>query len=277
MPYFDGHSGRVYYRHWACDQPRAGLIFLHGFGEHSGLYHRYGAALNARGIDLWALDEVGHGLSDGDRGRFGSLDGLAANGSKLTAIAQASVPGLPLLVAGHSLGSVAAVLLALDSPQHFGGVVISGAPLSPAPWLSDSSASEGPIDLDPADLSSDPFYLDELANDPLAFTSLEAADGISMLGQAFGPAWERFERDLPGLALPVLAVHGEGDQVAPIEGVLQWRERVAGLQVVPIIDAGHDVLNERAHQHVATTIADFILAASASTTSTTSTSAPVPS
>ncbi len=29
---------------------------LHGFGEHSGVYHRYGFALNAAGIDLGAVD-----------------------------------------------------------------------------------------------------------------------------------------------------------------------------------------------------------------------------
>jgi len=35
--------------------------------------------------------------------------------------------------------------------------------------LGDADAPD--LDLDPADLSSDPFYLDELAHDPLAFTS----------------------------------------------------------------------------------------------------------
>ena len=38
-------------------EPRAAVIFLHGFGEHTGLYHRYGFALNAAGIDLWAVDQ----------------------------------------------------------------------------------------------------------------------------------------------------------------------------------------------------------------------------
>ena len=38
------------------------------------LYHRYGFALNAAGIDLWAVDQFGHGLSPGDRGDFGSIE-----------------------------------------------------------------------------------------------------------------------------------------------------------------------------------------------------------
>ena len=38
MPYFDGVSGRVYYRSWDAPDARAGIVFLHGYGEHSGLY-----------------------------------------------------------------------------------------------------------------------------------------------------------------------------------------------------------------------------------------------
>ena len=67
-------DGRAYYRHWAAAEPRAVVIFLHGFGEHTGLYHRYGFALNAAGIDLWAVDQFGHGLSPGERGDFGSIE-----------------------------------------------------------------------------------------------------------------------------------------------------------------------------------------------------------
>ena len=67
MPFLDHERGPVYYRHWSAARPRAAVIFLHGFGEHSGLYHRYGFALNAAGIDLWAVDQFGHGFSPGTR------------------------------------------------------------------------------------------------------------------------------------------------------------------------------------------------------------------
>ena len=42
------------------------MVFLHGFGEQSALYHWLGNALNGAGIELWALDEIGHGLTKGD-------------------------------------------------------------------------------------------------------------------------------------------------------------------------------------------------------------------
>jgi alpha-beta hydrolase superfamily lysophospholipase len=261
MPFFDGRAGRVYYRHWAAVQPRAALVFLHGFGEHTGLYHRYGAALDARDVDLWALDEIGHGLSEGERGHFGSIDDLAANGGLLAGLAEAAAPGLPLVIAGHSLGTLAALYLALDDPARFRGVIISGAPLSPLQWLQDAVASgQEDVDLDPAALSADPFYLDALENDPLAFTG---APVVALFNAAFPPAWQRLDRELPGLApLPVLAVHGSEDQIAPIDGVLGWRDRLTSLRVAEFRGSAHDILNEVAHREVAATVADFVLSVS---------------
>jgi len=37
----------------------------------------YGFTLNAADIDLWAVDQFGHGLSPGPRGDFGSIEGSA--------------------------------------------------------------------------------------------------------------------------------------------------------------------------------------------------------
>jgi alpha-beta hydrolase superfamily lysophospholipase len=261
MPFFDGQAGRVYYRHWAAAQPRAALVFLHGFGEHTGLYHRYGAALNARDIDLWALDEIGHGLSEGQRGNFGSIEDLAVNGGMLAGLAEAAAPGVPLVIAGHSLGALPALYLALGDPARFRGVVISGAPLAPLEWLAEALAGgQEDVDLDPAGLSADPFYLDALENDPLAFTG---ADVAALFGAAFPPAWRRLERELPGLApLPVLAVHGSKDEVVPIGGVLGWRDRLTSLRVAEFTGSGHDILNEAVHREVAATVADFVLSVS---------------
>ena len=78
MPFLNTDDGRAYYRHWAAPEPRAAVVFLHGFGEHTGLYHRYGFALNAAGIDLWAVDQFGHGLTPGERGDFRTLEDTAS-------------------------------------------------------------------------------------------------------------------------------------------------------------------------------------------------------
>ena len=249
MPFFDGAQGRIFYRHWPTNTtPTAALILLHGFGEHSGLYHRYAAELAAHGVELWALDQQGHGLSDGERGDVGSYDAVVHNARALTDLAAARSPELPLAISGHSLGSLGALFAALDQPSRYSSVVISGAPLSPLPWLSSVTAEGGSLELDLDALSADPFYRDELANDPLAFTG---ADVVEVLKALFEPAWARLDEELPTLSTPVLAVHGSDDQIAPVTGVLAWQDRLPGLRVEIIDDAAHDVLNETVHRAVA--------------------------
>ena len=124
MPTFGGVTGRVYYKAWHLPAPgAAAVVFQHGFGEHSGLYHRLGNALNNAGIEFWALDEIGHGLTEGERAVIRSIDDLVQNGRRLTALAEAVQPGLPVWLAGHSLGSVAAAVAAAREPRRYAGLI----------------------------------------------------------------------------------------------------------------------------------------------------------
>jgi alpha-beta hydrolase superfamily lysophospholipase len=251
MPFLETDDGRAYYRHWAATQPRAAVIFLHGFGEHTGVYHRYGFTLNAAGIDLWAVDQFGHGLSPGDRGDFGSLEASAALADRLAELAHDATPGIPLVLQGHSFGAVAALSRLLAGPGPFRAGVISGAPLVPIAGMLDADSS---FDLDPSWLSADPFYLDSLENDPLAFVD---ADGAP-LTRELDRAWDRFGAELPALAVPTLAVHGSDDPIADVGAVRAYAEQIETLQLEEVAAGRHDILNDTAYREVAATIIDFI-------------------
>jgi alpha-beta hydrolase superfamily lysophospholipase len=253
MPFFDHPQGRVYYRHWAAEDPRAAVIFLHGFGEHTGVYHRYAFALNAAGIDLWAVDQFGHGLTPGPRGDFGSLADSSDLADTLTELAEGERPGLPLFAQGHSFGAVVTLTRLLDQPDRYRAGVISGAPLAPIPEMLDADTS---FDLDPLWLSNDPFYLDALENDPLAFVD---ADGAP-LARALDTAWDRFGKDLPALAVPTLAVHGVADPIAPLGAVKAYAEQLDPLTLAEIPAGHHDILNDTTHREVASTIIEFLSA-----------------
>jgi alpha-beta hydrolase superfamily lysophospholipase len=259
MPTFDGVTGRVYFKAWRGPVPSAAtVVFLHGFGEHSGLYHRFGNALNSAGIDLWALDEIGHGLTEGDRAVVGSVGDLVENGRRLTAIAEAAQPARPVWLAGHSLGAAAAAVSAVRDPGRYAGLILSGAALSPLDWVLSLDAPGAPdLDLNPADLSSDPFYLDELAYDPLAFTS--AADARS-LAVVFPAAWDELADNFGHVTLPVLLVHGVNDPVVPVTHARDWAARLKRARLAEFPGARHDILNETVHRDVAVTIAEFVLA-----------------
>lgn len=251
MPFVEHDRGRAYYRHWPAARPRAVVVFLHGFGEHAGLYHRYAFALNAAGIDLWAVDQFGHGLTSGPRGDFVSIEASSALADAVTDLAERQRPGLPLIAQGHSFGSVVTLHRLLEYPDRYRAAVISGAPIAPIPAPPDEGSA---FDLDPTWLSADPFYLDSLENDPLAFVD---ADG-STLFRELAKAWDRFASTLPSLAVPTLAVHGEADPVAPIGPVRAYAEQLTSLQLRAFRDGRHDVLNDTAHREVAAAVIEFL-------------------
>lgn len=250
MPFIDHPKGRAYYRHWAAADPRAAVVFLHGFGEHTGVYHRYGFALNAAGIDLWAVDQFGHGLSPGARGDFGTIEQSAELADALTELVQAERPEVPLIAQGHSFGSIVTLFRLLDQPDRYSAAVISGAPLVPIAEMLDADMS---FDLDPGWLSSDPFYLDLLENDPLAFVEADSAP----LARELDRAWDRFGADLSKLAVPTLAVHGVNDPIAAIGGVRAYAEQLDALKLAEFAGR-HDILNEKVHREVTQAIVDFV-------------------
>lgn len=251
MPFLDTDKGRAYYRHWAAEDPTAAVVFLHGFGEHTGVYHRYGFALNAAGIDLWAVDQFGHGLSPGNRGDFGTIEDSSALADQLTELA--AQRGVPLIAQGHSFGSIVTLFRLLDDPERYKAGIVSGAPLAPIPELLDTDTSFG---LDPDWLSADPFYIDAMINDPLAFVD---ADGAT-LARELDRGWDRFGAELPKLAVPTLAVHGAIDPIAPVGAVRAYADQIAPLQLAAFDGLRHDILNETEHRAVAATIIDFIAA-----------------
>jgi alpha-beta hydrolase superfamily lysophospholipase len=115
---------------------------------------------------------------------------------------------------------------------------------------------ESDLALDPLDLSSDPFYLDELENDPLAFTS---AAGAQSLGDVLPPAWVEFEQGFGDVALPILFVHGGDDPIAPVSDARAWSARVPNGRIAEFAGARHDVLNESVHREVSAAITRFVL------------------
>jgi alpha-beta hydrolase superfamily lysophospholipase len=112
-------EGRLFVRRWAPEKPaRAVLQIVHGMAEHSLRYERPARRLNAEGIEVWAMDLRGHGLSaDTEKNdpRWGGLLGHCADRdgpSLVTGDIQAlnrlileKRPGLPLFLMGHSWGS----------------------------------------------------------------------------------------------------------------------------------------------------------------------------
>jgi alpha-beta hydrolase superfamily lysophospholipase len=246
MPFFDGIVGRVYYRHWAAAVPAAHVVFLHGYGEHSGMYHRFGDFLGRHGIEVWAPDAIGHGLSAGQRGDPGSVEALRANAERMSGVALEARPDLPIVLVGSSMGAITAASLATARGETFSGVVLAGPPLDGVTPCMERAIGESVWSLDP-------FYMDELENDPL---KADPAIAFTVLLRVLAPGVCRPIADgLSGLAIPSLFLCGEIDAFCASDAMEHWAHSVPGVRTRVFAGGHHDILNDTMHDDVAGLIA----------------------
>ena len=260
MPYFEGSRGRIHHEAWLPQQAaRSAVVLLHGYGEHLGLYDALARRLTASGHAVHALDSIGHGRSDGERGRLDTFDDYVNDARTLVRIATEEHPGAPVVLAGHSGGALAAYLLALRHPRLASGAVLSGAPLAPLDWVAAELAGESPdtSDLDPTTLlSTHPEYVHALTHDPLC------------LGGSFHHAYLRavqasWPETVAGLAdarplLPVLLLHGEDDPIVPVSVARYVASALPRATLRCFPGDLHDVLNEHDRDAVHRELVDFV-------------------
>lgn len=126
---FAGHGGKIAWRAWQPETaPRAVVVLVHGVAEHSGRYEYVSTTLTDAGFAVYALDHIGHGLSEGAAANIGSMQGAADNVATLLGLAGAAHPGIPRFLLGHSMGSLVVLHLATRGPLDVAGIIVSAPP-----------------------------------------------------------------------------------------------------------------------------------------------------
>jgi alpha-beta hydrolase superfamily lysophospholipase len=135
LPAFDGPhlvaaaGTRLAASEWRADAPRAIILAVHGYGDYGSSTFSMAAGFWAtRGITTYAYDQRGFGRNPS----FGHWPGAPALVADLRVVAaelRARHPGLPLIVAGHSMGG-GVVLAAAAQGLEADGLVLA----APAIW-----------------------------------------------------------------------------------------------------------------------------------------------
>ena len=133
----------VMLRTWSPTQPPVAAVHIcHGMGDHSARYGRLASFLAEHGFRVTCADHRSHGhtaLRAMEQKKKGHWLGHAELDTDLLqqvvadnlALCERLTTGLPLVIMGHSLGSVLARLLATRLPKHLAGLVLVGAPAVP--------------------------------------------------------------------------------------------------------------------------------------------------
>jgi alpha-beta hydrolase superfamily lysophospholipase len=254
----DGTRGRIVVHEWRTEEPRFVLLLAHGYGEHAGRYEHVAQRLAAEGAAVYAPDHLGHGRSEGERAHCEDGEDFTTDLHKVAERARAEHPGLPVVLLGHSMGGLIATRYAQRHPGELDALVLSGPAIGGAPQL-EMLLTLDPIPeipIDPAILSRDPAVGQAYADDPLVYhggfkrSTLQAlVNGVQATAEG------------PGLGdVPTLWIHGEEDQLVPLEATRPAVERIKGSRFEEKVYAGarHEVFNETNRDEVLDDVVDFI-------------------
>jgi alpha-beta hydrolase superfamily lysophospholipase len=254
-----GTHGRVVVRRRDPEgAPRRVVLVAHGYGEHSGRYAHVIDRLAADGAVVYAPDHLGHGRSEGEPVLVGDVEDIVDDLDQVRRTARNEHPDLPLVMLGHSMGGLLATRYAQRFPDVLAGLVITGPVVGGSPGLFGLLEYDPipDVPIDPAILSRDPAVGEAYAADPLVWhgpfkrATLEAfVASVEVI--AAGPGFGE---------LPVLWVHGEEDQLVPLDATRPVIEKLQGSDLTTRIEPGarHEVLNETTSDEILDDVSAFL-------------------
>jgi alpha-beta hydrolase superfamily lysophospholipase len=256
----------IYWQAWLPDgDPRAAVVLAHGVSEHSERYAHVGKALSDAGYALYALDQRGHGRSDGDRANIERLDSAVADLLSLVEIAADRHGAKPFLF-GHSMGGAIALAFTLAHQDAIRGLLLSGpavdasaagaVTLALGRVTSAIAPNLGVFKVDAEGVSRDPEVVRDYIEDPLVFTGRLPARTVSELGSFANGLAEQ----LPRITLPILIMHGGDDALIPAAASRMVDEGVASQDKTLILYEGlyHEIVNEPEQARVLADIVDWL-------------------
>ncbi len=250
-------------RKWLpAGRPRGAVVFVHGWGDHSGRYRDVGQFLAQSGYAAYGLDFEGHGLSPGKRAFIADFQHLVDDLAVFIALTRAEINGAPLFLCGYSMGGCVCATYVVFHQHDVAGVIFNASALAVSkhisgikkflarllggafPHLPLSNLTAGAL------MSRDPAQIAEYDADELTYHGkITAGTGRQLL-----LANERIEAHLDRVVVPFLVLQGTADTLVDPEGAKAVHAISPGkdksIQLYPA--ALHDLFHEENREEVLT-------------------------
>lgn len=263
-----GLAARIFFRQLALPKARAQLLFVHGFGEHSGRYEATMRAVADSGFSSYAFDYRGHGRADGRRGHVNRFGEYLTDLDAAIALAHAKAPDLPMVLVGHSVGGLIVThRIQRLLPDFVVGAALSspslGFKLKVAAWkdaVGQAAASLWPAltmsaGVDPNFLTHDSAVVAAYGADPLVvrevtarwYHEAEQAQKIALNGAGF-------------IDRPLLVMQAGDDRIVDAEVVERFARTVPSAAFHQFTGLYHELFNETepGRSEVLSTLVEFI-------------------
>ena len=239
---------------WIAPNERAVLLFQHAFGDYTARLtqdrSRFIPHVLEQGISVYGIDMPGCGYSPGKRG---AADPFAAIRHHRTARTLLADVGVPVFLAGHSLGGLVTATSMVKDESNVAGAILVAPALKyelnrPTRWLAQLGGSivpdrklpfrSGSVD----NLTRDIHEQQKLLSDPLL--DAPGVTWITAKGVVYYSFrnWSRYDR----ISVPVMAIHGTHDTATSPAGSVQFIDAVSSEdKTLNMIDGGlHDLFDD---------------------------------
>lgn len=256
------HGPEIFWQSWLPGpMPRAALLFVHGLAEHSGRYRFPVEYFLPLGYACYGLDLRGHGHSEGARVHVGHFDEYNADVALVLREMRERHPGLPIVLAGHSMGGLVVLRYLLQHPHEVQASIVSSPLLDahPAARPKPGLVRLGKIlsvlwptllfktKLDVTAICKDPVVVESYRRDKLVSSKVSARWFVAVM-KAQADAFAR----AGNLRTPLLLMQSGADRLVDLTATARWAEHAAPELVSFYSWPGlyHEMWNEPERQQV---------------------------
>lgn len=251
---------KIYYQCWLPEgEPKAVVMIEHGLAEHGGRYLNVANQLVPAGFAVYAVDQYGHGKSDGARVFIPRFEVFSEILKSFFDLIRAEYPDKKIFLLGHSMGSLISACYLLRHQDDLAGAVLTGVftrtpdnitPLtvSLSKVLSKLVPKAGVTAIDAAAVSRDPEVVEAYDNDPLVYRGKVTA----RLGAETLRGFQKISEEQQKIELPILLMQGTEDKLVNPENAQALYDNISSEDktLKYYQDYYHEVFNDLGKEQV---------------------------